>query len=1056
MLARMIQFALTQRLLMLLVVLLLAGAGWRAFQQTPIDAFPDVSTTQVKIIVKAPGMTPEEVESRITSRIEVEMLGIPRQTMLRSVAKYGLTDITVDFAEGTDIYWARQQVSERLGAVWGDLPEGIAGGIAPMTTPLGEMFMFSIEGGDLSLGEKRDLLDWTIRPALRSVPGVADVNALGGFVTTFEIVPDNARMAAYGIGLEDLRDAVAANNRNDGAGRLDEGEEVLLVRSEGAVRTLDDLAAIVVGGSAQQPVRVADIADVRRSALTRYGAVTRNGQGETVQGLVLGLRGANARAVVEGVQAKLEELAPGLPDGVEIQVFYDRGVLVDKAVHTVTKALIEATVLVLVLLVLFLGDLRAALTVALILPLAALSTFILMRQFGLSANLMSLGGLAIAIGMLVDAAVVVVENIVSQLSRCGGNGTDGDGARHQASGPDDAGDEARPGRRQLPRLHLIYRATREVSVPVASGILIIIIVFLPLLTLQGLEGKLFVPVALTIVFALASSLLLSLTVIPTLSSYLLGKGGHGEPWLVRLLLRVYMPVLGWSLRRPWLVVGVAVALLLGAGALYTRIGKAFMPTMDEGDLIVQLEKLPSINLAESIAIDQRVQRVIMDAVPEVRAIVARTGSDELGLDPMGLNQTDSFLVLAPLDEWRFETKEQLIDAIRTVLDDFPGLDYAFTQPIEMRVSEMLTGVRGDLAVKVFGADQDELNRISEAIVQVLTRIDGAQDVYTPRNEGAQYLNLVVDRLEAGRLGIDADALAVLLRSQVEGLPIGIVYREGKRRPLVIRGEEALRTSPARFAGLRVATPDGRSVPLTNLVQMERVEGPVALSREVGNRLAVAIANVEGRDLVGFVDEARAAVAAQVELPSGYWIEWGGEFENQQRAAARLALVVPVALGLIFLVLFSTFGGVRPAVLVLSNIPFALIGGVVGLYITGEYLSVPASVGFIALLGIAVLNGVVMVSWFQQLQALGRPIDEVVIEGAKRRLRPVLMTASIAAFGLVPLLFATGPGSEIQRPLAIVVIGGLVSSTLLTLILLPILYRRFGEPRAAFQREHGSV
>jgi len=1054
MLARLIQFALTQRLLMLLVVLLLAGAGWRAFQQTPIDAFPDVSTTQVKIIVKAPGMTPEEVESRITSRIEVEMLGIPRQTMLRSVAKYGLTDITVDFAEGTDIYWARQQVSERLGAVWSDLPEGIAGGIAPMTTPLGEMFMFSIEGGDLSLAEKRDLLDWTIRPALRSVPGVADVNALGGFVTTFEVVPDNARMAAYGIGLEDLRDAVAANNRNDGAGRLDEGEELLLVRSEGAVRTLDDLAAIVVGGSAQQPVRVADIADVRRSALTRYGAVTRNGAGETVQGLVLGLRGANARAVVEGVQAKLEELAPGLPDGVEIQVFYDRGVLVDKAVHTVTKALIEATVLVLVLLVLFLGDLRAALTVALILPLAALSTFILMRQFGLSANLMSLGGLAIAIGMLVDAAVVVVENIVSQLSRYASNGTDEDGARHEASEPADAGDEARPGRRQLPRLHLIYRATREVSVPVASGILIIIIVFLPLLTLQGLEGKLFVPVALTIVFALASSLLLSLTVIPTLSSYLLGKGGHGEPWLVRLLLRVYMPVLGWSLRRPWLVVGLAVALLLGAGALYTRIGKAFMPTMDEGDLIVQLEKLPSINLAESIAIDQRVQRVIMDAVPEVRAIVARTGSDELGLDPMGLNQTDSFLVLAPLDEWRFETKEQLIDAIRTVLDDFPGLDYAFTQPIEMRVSEMLTGVRGDLAVKVFGADQDELNQISEAIVQVLTRIDGAQDVYTPRNEGAQYLNLIVDRLEAGRLGIDADALAALLRSQVEGLPIGIVYREGKRRPLVIRGEEALRTSPARFAGLRVATPDGRSVPLTNLVQMERVEGPVALSREVGNRLAVAIANVEGRDLVGFVDEARAAVAAQVELPSGYWIEWGGEFENQQRAAARLALVVPVALGLIFLVLFSTFGGVRPAVLVLSNIPFALIGGVVGLYITGEYLSVPASVGFIALLGIAVLNGVVMVSWFQQLQALGRPIDEVVVEGAKRRLRPVLMTASIAAFGLVPLLFATGPGSEIQRPLAIVVIGGLVSSTLLTLILLPILYRRFGEPRRAVDAGNG--
>ncbi|MCG6943163.1 MAG: CusA/CzcA family heavy metal efflux RND transporter [Thiohalocapsa sp.] len=1036
MLARLIQFALTQRLLMLLAILLLVGGGWRAFQHTPIDAFPDVSTTQVKVIIKAPGMTPEEVESRITALVEVEMLGIPRQTMLRSVAKYALTDITVDFQEGTDIYWARQQVAERLNAVWSDLPDGVSGGIAPMTTPLGEMLMFRIEGGDLTLAEKRDLLDWTIRPALRSVPGVADVNALGGYVTTFEVVPDHARMAAFGVRLADLRDAIERSNRNDGAGRLDEGEEALLVRSQGAITTLQDLADIVVGGSPKQPVRVANIAEVRRAALTRYGAVTRDGKGETVEGLVLGLRGANARAVVEGVKAKLDELSPSLPDGVKVQVFYDRGVLVDKAVHTVSKALVEATVLVLVLLVLFLGDLRAALTVALILPLAALSTFILMRQFGLSANLMSLGGLAIAIGMLVDAAVVVVENIVSQLSRHAGDGSGDGGANGGHAGNGNGGS-------RLPRLHLIFRATREVSVPVASGILIIIIVFLPLLTLQGLEGKLFVPVALTIVFALASSLLLSLTVIPTLASFLLGKAGHGEPWLVRQLLRLYTPVLGWGLRHQWLVVAVAVAMLVGAGALYTRIGKAFMPTMDEGDLVVQLEKLPSINLAESIAIDQRVQRAIMAAVPEVRAVIARTGSDELGLDPMGLNQTDSFLMLAPREEWRFETKDELIDAIRAVLERFPGLDFAFTQPIEMRVSEMLTGVRGDLAVKVFGTDQDQLNRVSADIVDVLSGIDGAEDVYTPRNEGAQYLNLVVDRMEAGRLGIDADALAALLRAQVEGLPVGIVYREGKRRPLVIRGDEALRTSPARFTGLQVATPDGRSVPLTNLVHMERVEGPVALSRELGNRLAVAIANVSGRDLVGFVEEAKQAVADKVDLPPGYWLEWGGEFENQQRAAARLALVVPVALGLIFLVLFSTFGSVRQALLVLSNIPFALIGGVVGLFITGEYLSVPASVGFIALLGIAVLNGVVMVTWFKQLQALGRPIDEVVMEGAKRRLRPVLMTANIAAFGLVPLLFATGPGSEIQRPLAIVVIGGLLSSTALTLILLPILYRRFG-------------
>ncbi|MFB1487238.1 MULTISPECIES: efflux RND transporter permease subunit [unclassified Thiocapsa] len=1031
MLARLIQFALTQRLLMLLAMLALIGGGWMAFKATPIDAFPDVSTTQVKIIVKAPGMTPEEVETRITNRIELEMLGIPNQTMLRSIAKYALTDITLDFAEGTDIFWARQQVAERLGAIWGDLPDGVEGGLAPMTTPLGEMFMFSIEGGDLTLDARRDLLDWTIRPALRAVPGVADVNALGGLVTSFEVVPDNARMAARGIRLADLTAAITANNRNDGAGRLSAGEEVLLVRSQGAIKTLEDLGAIVVGGDARQPVRVADIAEVRFGALTRYGAVTRNGSGEAVEGLVLALRGANAREVVRGIHAKLDELAPALPEGVRIDVFYDRGVLVDKAIHTVTKALIEATVLVLILLVLFLGDLRAALTVALILPLSALATFILMRQFGLSANLMSLGGLTIAIGMLVDAAVVVVENLVTHLNRGSAGG-------------------------RLPRLHILYRATREVALPVSSGILVIIIVFLPLLTLQGLEGKLFMPVALTIVFALASSLLLSLTVIPVLASYLLGKGAgaggnggegeHAEPWLVRILTRIYVPVLDWSLRHQWVLLSGALALLIAAGALYTQVGKSFMPTMDEGDLIVQLEKLPSINLAESIAIDQRVQAAILAEVPEVESIIARTGSDELGLDPMGLNQTDSFLVLKPHETWRFTTKDELMDAIRTVLNRFPGLDYAFTQPIEMRVSEMLTGVRGDLAVKIFGPDSDALNGLAERIVGVLEGIAGSQDVYTPRNEGAQYLNLVVDRLEAGRLGVDADALADLLRAQVEGLTVGTLDVEGKRRPLLVRGPEALRESPARFAGLQVSLPDGRAVPLNNLVRIERTEGPVAISRERGSRMAVAIANVDGRDLVGFVAEARAAVAEQIELPPGYRLEWGGEFENQQRAAARLALVVPVALVLIFLVLFSTFGSVKQAALVLSNVPFAMIGGVFALALTGEYLSVPASVGFIALLGIAVLNGVVMVTYFNQLRALGRPMQEVVVEGARRRLRPVLMTASIAAFGLVPLLFATGPGSEIQRPLAIVVIGGLVSATLLTLILLPILYRRFGAER----------
>ena len=1019
MLAKIIQFSLTQRILMLLVVVLLTGSGWMAFKATPIDAFPDVSTTQVKIIVKAAGMTPEEVEARVTSPIEVEMLGIPKMDILRSVAKYALTDITVDFVEGTDIYWARQQVAERLSAIWGDLPAGITGGIAPMTTPLGEMLMFTVEGGDASMTERRDLLDWVIRPALRTVNGVADVNSLGGKVRTFEVVPDDARMTSRGISLAQLSDALMRNNRNDGAGRLNDGEEVLLVRTEGSITSLDDINNIVVRPDAAEPVRVSNVATVQIGSLTRYGAVTQNGTGEVVEGLVLGLRGANAGDLVKGVEAMLDTLRPGLPKGVEINVFYSRGNLVDRAMGTVSKALAEAIVLVLVLLVLFLGDLRAALTVALVLPLSALATFILMKQFGLSANLMSLGGLAIAIGMLVDSAIVVVENVITHM------------AQHK-------------NKDKLPRIHIIYRAAREVAVPVTSGILIIIIVFLPLLTLQGLEGKLFIPVALTIVFALASSLVLSLTVIPVLASYLLGKVSHKDPFLVRILAKIYMPVLRWSLKFSPIVVIIAIALLVGAGFLYTQVGKTFMPTLDEGDIIVQLEKLPSINLEQSLAIDLQFQKTLLKRVPEVKGVVARTGSDELGLDPMGLNETDSFLVLKPVEEWQVANKDALIDKIREVLKDFPGVSFTFTQPIEMRVSEMLTGVRGDLAIKIFGEDHGELNKTADSIVKIVSSIEGSEDVYSPRNDGAQYYRLVVDRLAAGRLGLDTYTLLDMLRSQVEGLQLSTIYEGSRRIPLVIRGSESLRNSPSDFAQLQLSLENGQRIPLKNLVNIERTEGPVSVNREQGKRLGVVVANVTGRDLVGFVEEAKRKVAEELQLPTGYYLKWGGQFENQQRAATRLSIVVPVAIGLIFLILFTTFRSVRQAILVLSNVPFAMIGGVVALWLTGEYLSVPASIGFIALLGIAVLNGIVMVSYFNQLKAMGKPINEVVIEGARRRLRPVLMTASIAAFGLVPLLFASGPGSEIQRPLAIVVVGGLISSTLLTLILLPILYRRFAD------------
>ncbi|OZA47788.1 efflux RND transporter permease subunit [Polaromonas sp. 17-63-33] len=919
MLSRLVQFSLAQRLFVLMATLMVAGAGWYALRGLPIDAFPDVSSTQVKIIMKAPGMTPEEVESRIAVPIEVEMLGIPKTKILRSVTKYGLVDITIDFEDGTDRYWARQQVSERLGGLTENLPPGISGGMAPVTTPLGEMYMFTVEGETLSLAERRSVLDWVIRPALRTVPGVADVNALGGVVR---------------------KEAIGANNRNDGAGRLGEGDEVLLVRSEGSITSLEDLRAIVVAMKDGSPVRLGNLAEVKIGTVTRYGVVTQSGRGEAVQGLVLGLAGSNAKMVVEGVRKKLEELQPTLPAGIEIKTFYDRASLVTKAVSAVSSALIEATVLVIVLLGLFLGNIRAALTVAMVLPLAALITFILMRAFGMSANLMSLGGLAIAIGMLVDAAVVVVENIVQRLA------TD-------------------PTADKLPRLHTIYRAVREVAVPVTAGILIIITVFLPLLTLQGLEGKYFVPVALTIVFALAGSLVLSLTIIPVLASYLLREVKHEDPWLPRKLLKLYEPVLAWSLKRQRVVAAAAAVMLLAAGLIYTQVGKTFMPTMDEGDLIVGIEKLPSISLEQSAALDLKIHRAIMQAIPEVHGIVARAGSDEIGLDPMGLNQTDTYLLLKPQGEWRMKTKEALMDEVRKVLDPMPGIKYSFTQPIEMRVSEMIIGVRGDLAVKIFGPDLDKLNQYANQVETLLKTVSGNQDVYTVQNDGVQYLRVAVDRL---------------------------------------------------------------------------------IDREMGSRYSVVIANVANRDLVGFVEEARTLVNQKVSLDTGYRITWGGQFENQQRAAARLTVVVPVALGLIFVLLFSTFRSVRQALLILSIIPFALVGGIVALWVTGEYLSVPASVGFIALLGITVLNGVVLVSYFNQLQSEGMRLSEVVLQGAKRRLRPVLMTASITAFGLIPLLFATGPGSEIQRPLAIVVIGGLITATALTLMLLPILYLRFAFPK----------
>ena len=1016
MLNRLIALSLSQRLLVLLAALAIALGGFLTFQILPIDAFPDVSSTQVKIIMKAPGMTPEEVETRVTAPIEREMLGIPNQRVVRSQSKYAIADITLDFEEGTDIYWARQQVNERLSGVLASLPSSVDGGLAPITTPLGEVFMFTIEG-NISLTEKRTLLDWTIRPALRSIKGVADVNALGGMVKSFEVIPDMAALAARSLSLAELQHALEINNRNDGAGRLSENEEALLVRTEGSIRTLDDVRAISLGMRGGLPVRVGDVAAVQIGSLTRYGSVTKDGKDEAVEGLVLSLRGANARELVDNVSEQIKELNQHLPKGVVIKPFYNRGDLVERAIGTVTKALGEAIVLVLILLFLFLGNLRAAFVVAVILPLSALSTFVLMHFFGLSANLMSLGGLAIAIGLLVDAAVVVVENIEARIAE----------HKHQ----------------ELSLPHLILQAASEVAAPVTAGIAIIVIVFLPLLSLQGLEGKLFTPVALTIIFALASSLILSLTVIPVLSSFILKQVTHETPWLVRHLDQLYSTILDWSLQNQRKVLITALSALLLAAIAFPFIGKSFMPTLDEGDVLMQLEKLPSINLKKSNEIDMALQRRILQEVPEVQSIIARVGSDEIGLDPMGLNETDTFMVLKPQREWRNPDKQKLIDQLRQIGNDFPGLNSSFTQPIEMRTSEMLSGVRGDVAVKIYGPDLKVLNDLAQKMVTLLKTIPGNEDVITVKNSGMQYMQVELDRQAIGRFGLSVEEVQNDLRALIEGRTLGVVIEEGRRLPLLVRGSSALQISPALFESLRLPIASGRALPLAQLARLVPMDGPVKIERENSSRMVVIRANVRDRDLVGFVDEAKASTLKQIALPTGYRITWGGQFENQQRAAKRLLIVVPIALLLIFVLLYMTFNSVRQALLVLLNIPFALIGGVFALLITQEYLSVPASVGFIALMGIAVLNGLVMVTHFNYLKEQGLSALQVVTEGAKRRLRPVMMTASIAAFGLLPLLLQTGPGSEIQRPLAIVVIGGLVSSTLLTLVLLPGLFQRFG-------------
>ena len=999
-----------QRLMILLLATAMSVGGLWAFKTLPIDAFPEISSPQVQIIVKAPGLSPSEVESRITVPLEMEMQGLPRQTILRSVTKYALSIIKIDFEDGTDIYWARNQVSERLNQVWNNLPKGIDGGLAPITTPLGEMYMYRIQGENYSNSELRSIQDYVIRPRLRTVEGVADVNSLGGNVRAFEVIPDPKALVRFGLSLDELQTALEKNNRNAGGDRIERGDKMILVRTVGLLRNEDDIRSVTVTTRNGLPIHIGEIAKVQIGSLTRYGAVTADGIGEVVTGLALLRQGANSRTAVEGVKRELEAIKPTLPKGIEIIPFYDRSDLVNDAVWTVEKSLGEAVILVLLVLIIMLGNLRAALTVAMILPLSVLFTFIMMRLTGVSANLMSLGGLAIAIGILVDAAVVVVENIHTKLS-------------HATKG--------------VSRVHLIYRAVLEVATPVISGVLIIIVVFLPLFSLTGLEGKMFMPLAITISFALIGSLILSLTVIPVIANLLMRGGDEKDSRLLAGLKNIYRPIVLWALRNRSIAVSAAVLALIGAISLFPYIGKEFMPIMNEGSTVIIVEKASDISLTKSLALDAPIQKAFME-IPEVISVVSRTGADELRMDPMGLYQTDNFIITRPRDEWTID-QATLLEKLRKKLDRFEGIDIAFTQPIDMRVSEMLTGVRAAMAIKLFGDDLDKLETLSREIEVLVNNVPGAVDVFRGRLSGQSYLQVEVLPKAISRFGISVEDINILVETAVAGKIATEVIEGNRRTAVLLRYPQAARTSTENIKNLLVETPSGSKIPLYVLANISEVDGPVEIARESAKRQVVIQANVENRDVVSFVDEVRQAIEEKIQLPAGYYVNFGGQFENQQRAAKRLALVVPIAIALIFVMLFTTFRSLGQAGLIILNIPFAMIGGVVGLYLSGLYLSVPASVGFITLFGVAVLNGVVMVSYFNQLRESGRTVLEAVQEGAERRLRPVLMTALIASLGMLPLLAATGPGSELQRPLAVVVIGGLFTSTLLTLILLPTLY-----------------
>ncbi|BFU92464.1 MAG: Cation efflux system protein CzcA [Nitrospira sp.] len=1018
MIERLIRNALEQRLLVLLVVLGLIAGGVASFRHLPIDAFPDVTSVQVQVITRAPSLAPSEIERLVTFPLEIELTNLPGKTELRSVSRFGISVITVVFEDRMDIYFARQLVLERILRARSGLPQSAEPMLGPVSTGLSEVFMYLVEGETQSLMDLRTLQDWVIRPMLRAVPGLADVDTLGGFAKQYEVLVDPNRLTSFELTLRQVQAAVAGNNQNAGGSYIEQGGDKLVVYGVGLARSAGDLEQIVVAAHKGTPIYLRDVAQVRQGTAIRLGGVTRDGKGEVLEGIAVMLRGGNSREIVLGVKDKVELINRVLPAGVKIVPFHDRIELVARALDTVERALLEGAAVVILVLYLFLRNLRGALVVALTLPLATLATFLIMQQVGLSANLMSLGGLAISLGMIVDAAIVQVENVERHL---------GEQTMGRALSVTD-------------RLPVVLRAVLEVRRPSLFGELIIALTFVPLLTLQGMEGKMFIPLALTVVIALLSSLVLSMTVVPVLAAVLMKPRAaeEGGPVLARGR-RLYRRMLEAAIGRTRLVVFVAVGVLIGGAALVPLIGREFVPIMDEGSIVVNLVRLPSIGLSESLKIAGEVERLLLE-IPDVRSVVSRTGANELGTDPMGMELSDMYVLLKPESEWQAQSKTEIEEQVRRRLEQVPGILFGLSQPIAMRVDELVSGVRSQVAVKLFGEDLETLRVKADEISRVLRQVRGISDLRVEQVSGLYYLRIDIDRAKIARHGINVAEITEVIEAVGGGIAAGEVFEGQWRFPIVVRFPDDRRTDVETIAALWVTAPDGSRIPLRELADIRIVEGPAQISREHASRRIVIEANVVGRDLVGAVEEAQTGVARLVQLPPGYYVTWGGQFENQQQAMARLAVVVPLVIGLIFLLLYLTFGNLRHAALILLAIPFAMVGGLLALLLSGLYLSVPASVGFIALFGVAVLNGVVKISYITQLREQGMPLDEAVLTGMVLRLRPVLMTATVAALGLTPLLFASGPGSEVQRPLATVVIGGLISSTALTLLVLPVLYR----------------